>query len=165
MAVNEVNILNENARNLISVITPSIEYIEEKKEFPVQFDDDGNLLIKSINKIDFEQEYSKSHKLLLSYEKSDNIEGIKFELARLWFLNQVLEQRLHDAKFKSSKDKYNKARARILNDFKKYLDLVVEKEQFNFAEYYDSTPFSNATYKINKSTLKYTGEFLKKLIL
>ena len=58
-----------------------IKPIHEVKEFPVQFDTEGNLLIKKMNKLDFEAEYAKSHKLLMSYEKSGNLEGMKYDLS------------------------------------------------------------------------------------
>lgn len=162
-------LLNNVSRNIYNtMIKPYISIsILEAKEFPVQFDDDGNLLIKSISKIDFEAEYSKIHKLLINYEKINDIESIKYELSKLWFLNHVLEAKIHDIKFnKEQKNEYYKARAKILNDFNKYLSLVLSKEKsFNFSKYYEDSPFSVAAYKINRSTLKYTGKLLKNIIL
>ena len=159
---------NRLTKELLGCIIPQIEVcnIQEAKSFPIQFDDDGNLFIKSINKLDFEAEYAKSHKLLMTYDKSNDIDGMKYELSRLWFMNNILEKRLHSSKFKSKKEEYNKARAKILNDFNKYLDIVAKKEKsFNFAEYYENSPFSDASYKINRSTLKYSGELLKSIIM
>lgn len=144
-----------------------IKPIHEVKEFPVQFDTEGNLLIKKINKLDFEAEYAKSHKLLMSYEKSGNLEGMKYELSKLWFMNTILEKHIYSGKL-SEEDKklYTKARAKILNDFNKYLDYVNKHEKdFNFEEYYEQTPFSDAVIKVNSSTLKYTIEILKKFLI
>lgn len=157
---------NKNKDIYESYIRPYIDinYIIEAKEFPVQFDNEGNLLIKNKKNIDFEIEYSKSHKLLKIYEDTDNIEGMKYELSKLWFLNLLLEEKIYVQKHKKS-DQYLKVRARILNDFTKYLKIVNNKDKdFNFTEYYNNTPFSDETVKINKSTLKYAGELLKDII-
>ena len=120
-----------------------------------------------MNKLDFEAEYAKSHKLLMSYEKSDNLEGMKYELSKLWFMNTILEKHIYSGKL-SEEDKklYTKARAKILNDFNKYLDYVNKYEKdFNFEEYYEQTPFSDAVIKVNNSTLKYTIDILKRFFL
>ena len=140
--------------------------IGEAKEFPIQFDKEGNLLIKNIKKINYDEEYMKSHKLLKLYEKSKNIEGIKYELAKLWFMYNLLEKirlnkKLSEAELKSVND----SRARIQNDFHKYLTYIQKYESdFNFNEYYDNTPFSDAVYKINASTLKYSIQLIKTII-
>lgn len=155
-------------KELLKLAEPynNISIIREVNEFPIQFDADGNLVIKKMNKLDFEEEYAKSHKLLLSYEKTNNIEGIKYELSKLWFMNQVIERKIHDKETKESniEDLY-KVRARILNDFNKYLVMVnKEDNEFNFVEYYNSSPFNDTKVRINRSTLKYTREYIRKLL-
>ncbi|MCK9198935.1 MAG: hypothetical protein M0P49_04965, partial [Bacilli bacterium] len=60
----------------------------------------------------------------------------------------------------------HKARAKILNDFNKYLKVVLKDDvEFNFTEYYNDSPFSDATTKINASTLKYSGDLIKSILL
>lgn len=136
----------------------------EAKEFPVQFDDEGNLLIKNIMKLDYESEYAKSHKLLREYHKNQNTEGIKYELSKLWMMLCTIENELHKDKSNSKSELYN-ARAKIMNDFKYYLDELLKIEpDFNFTEYYDSTPFSSATMKINRSTITTMASLIKKII-
>ncbi|MGL5749325.1 MAG: hypothetical protein ACRCXT_02270 [Paraclostridium sp.] len=142
-----------------------IDYLNEKKEFPVQFDNDGNLLITKISKIGFDEEYSKSHKLLKIYEDSNNIEGMKYELSKLWFMNICIEKKLYSNIQDNEKNNLHKSRARILNDFNKYLKIITSIDNtFNFYEYYDNSPFSDATIKINSSTIKHSRLLLKDLI-
>lgn len=140
--------------------------IKETKDLPVYFDDSGNLLIKNMKKLDLEKEYASCHKLLLSYEKAKNIEGMKYELSKLWFMNSLVETRLHNKNIKDEeRDALNRVRARILNDFYKYLDFVQKVEpDFNFNKYYEDTPFSDAMYKVNPSTLKFVVQTVKNLI-
>ena len=141
--------------------------VYEAKSFPVQFDKEGNLLIQNMSKINYQLEYDKSHKLLKIYSEDNNIEGMKYELSKLWFLNTELEKKIyHSNESKDKKDEYYKIRSRILNDFNKYLKQVQSLDKdFNFTEYYNNTPFSDASVKIDKYTLQYVKEILAKIIL
>ena len=86
---------NEALNTLIDdFIYPVI--IEAK--LPIQFNKDGDALLTNTF-VDFDAEYSSSHKLLLQYAKSKNLEGIKYELARLYYMNYILERRLYHNKF------------------------------------------------------------------
>ena len=139
------------------------DIISEAKNFPVQFDNNGNLLIAKNLNVNFEKEYSDSHKLLLVYDETKNYEAMKYELAKLWYLNSVIERKAFN---RNGKDKaLYKVRARILNDFNKYLKIVSSNtKDFNFTKYYESTPFNDATIKIHGSTIKYTAKYLKGLL-
>ena len=137
------------------------ESITEAKSLPVQFDNDGNLFVKNLKKINFEQEYANSHRLLKEYEKTDSYDPMKFELAKMQFFITLLEKRIFK-NGKSNSINELKVRARFLNDFKKYLKIVNTNEpSFNFTEYYEQTPFNDALIKIDKDTLKYGFKALK----
>lgn len=139
--------------------------LNETKHFPVQFDKEGNLIIKNLRKLDFEQEYQQSHKLLLVYSKNKNYEGMKYELSKLWFLNNVLEQEIYNNESPERKNKI-KLRARILNDFNKYLKEVTSKDTgFNFTEYYNNTPFSDNEIVVSKNTVRGTVQLVKSIFL
>lgn len=135
--------------------------ITEAKSAPVQFDKDGNLLIiKNIK--DVQEEYNKCHKLLLSYDSSENIEGMKHELYKLWYLNLLLERKIY--KNKKPEKEYHDMRARILNDFNKYLKIVNKAEpDFDFTSGYEESPYSDAAIKIHSHTLKYGVKYSKSL--
>lgn len=140
-------------------IAPYIQ-IQEVKSIPIEFDKEGNLLISNMKRLDYEEEYQKCHKLLTAYEEVNNIAGMKYEISKLWFLNSIIEAS------DDGKKKHEKVRSRILNDFYKYLKYVCqEDENFNFADYYNSTPFSDATIRISQSTLKHGMAILKTLLL
>lgn len=141
-----------------------IDYVTEAKEFPVQFDKEGNLLIRKIKHLDCDYEYFQSHKLLIAYEENRNIEGMKYELSKLWFLNQILEKKIYSENNKDTKSGYHKSRARILNDFNKYLKIVLSIDKdFVFTDYYNDSPFSDAVIKINQSTLHHGAKLVKNM--
>lgn len=150
-----------------SIIEPvsNIKCVCETKEFPIQFNKDGDLLIHNISNIDFDAEWDISHRLLAQYEEAGNIEGLKYELSKLWFLSKILAKRIGHKSFDFAKKENMDRRARILNDFNKYMKVVMKLDpEFNFTKYYNNTPFSDATIQIKASTLKYTGEYFKRMI-
>jgi hypothetical protein len=146
----KVKYVNEASNSIIDdFVYPAL--MEAK--FPIEFNKDGDVLIT--NKfVDFDREYSASHKLLLQYAKANNTEAMKYELARLYYMNYILERRLYHNNSLSNKDKNIKTRARVLNDFNKYLKFVLNKEpKFNFSEYYEKSIFYPHTIEVKSSTI------------
>lgn len=153
------NILRE-MRNYAK-IKPDIVLNEIKS--PIGFKKDGSLYVTAPK--DLQAEYEEAHRLLYSYNET-NIQGIKHELARLFYLNSIIEKKLKKIK---KTDPHRKElidlRARILNDFYTYMKLVttIEKD-FNFMEYIKSTDYYNKIIEIDDSTLKYSGSYIKKVL-
>lgn len=131
----------------------------EVKQFPIEFDKDGNLIIYKarIGSLSFGDEIDDSVQLLESYRNQSNLEGIKYEIAKLWYINDCIEKKL---KKRLTNDQYKElidTRAICLNAFKFNLDFLMKSEKgFNFSDYYNSTPFSDNSIKITSNTLKYT---------
>lgn len=139
--------------------------ILETKEFPVDFDEQGNIIIKNYKKLNFEAEYSASHKLLKIYNDTNSIDGMKYELSKLWFMNNVLEKRIYSNPTEKELIEYSKVRARILNDFNTYLKVVMETDRnFNFTTYYNDSPFSDVKIKISGSLVKGLADLLKQAL-
>lgn len=134
--------------------------LNEVKQFPVEFDKEGNLIIHKakFGMLSFGDEIDDSVKLLQVYRNTNNIEGMKYELAKLWFINDAIEKKL--TRRNLTDNQYKELvihRATCLNVFKTNLEYVLKAEKgFNFAEYYNSTPFSDNSIKITNDTLKYS---------
>ena len=153
----------------ISSILESYIYqdiVLEYKTFPsVEFTKDGDMLIKNYKKIDFEEEYYKSVKLLKVYSKQDNYEAMAYELSKLWFMNKLLEQKIYSNNNSKKLDEYNLIRGKILNTFNRYLNILCKNmKEFNFEEYYSNTPFSD-TISIKKNTIDRMIDIGKRVIL
>lgn len=144
-------------------ITKSEKNIKvNEAKLPIEFDSEGNLNINKI--IDIQEEYNKSHKLLLNYDKSKNYKAMKEELFKLWALNIKLEKIIYKQK-KANKSDYD-LRARILNDFNKYIKIVSENEEdFNFSKEFDKSIYNNNSYSISKHTLKHGIQYIKSIFL
>lgn len=147
-------------------IGESASVLNEVKQFPVEFDKEGNLIIYKCRtgSISYGDEIADSVKLLESYRNANNVEGIKYELAKLWFINDSIEKRL---KKRLTNDEYKELinqRAICLNVFKLNLEYVMKAEQgFNFSDYYNSTPFSDNSIKITANTIKYSMKALMQI--
>lgn len=137
-------------------------YIEER-ELPVRFNNDGDLLIEKRDKLNYEAEFAKCHTLLVAYEKSDNLEGIKYELCKLWFMNNLIQEKLYTKISDKQRQDLNKARAKIMNDFVKYNKVISKKEDFNFSDYYKQSPYSDVL-KIDNATIRHTSKIGKGII-
>lgn len=160
------DLLEGNTKAIYEAMIKPMITLSEAREFPIQFEDDGTLLIRKMRDINFQEEYDKSHKLLPTYEKNSNIEAMKYELSRLWFLNQLIEKQKKKTKDKDQLKELNNIRARVLNDFHKYLDIVQKYDKkFNMEEYYKNSPFSDAAYSFRPSTLKHVGAITKSILL
>lgn len=137
------------------------EYALTEADFPVQFSKDGDLLIKNIKKLNYGDEIDKANRLLKIYYKEDNREGMKYELAKIYFLINLLSRDIDAGKDPIENTKH---KATASNIFNTYMKLLLQKEKFNFDEYYKTTPFSDETTRIKSSTIKYSIETLKQLI-
>ena len=159
-----ISIVEENANTvleeLVDLLTPT-PVISEVSFFKI--DDNGNFKLNLPT--DFQSVYNQSHKLLLEYDKNNNYEGMKEELCKLWYINIKIEKKLH-SKFRKNKKELLDIRARVLNDFKKYLTKILSiQSDFSFSDYYKNSEYYDSSISIDKNTLKWSGKLLKSVFL
>lgn len=144
--------INESDDIYRRLLTP----IDEIRELPIRFTSNGDILVDAPKRVDYEAEYAKSHKLLMEYDKGNNIDGMKSELAHMWHYLLEIEEKLYGVKRTEPAERSAllKVRARIIGDFKKYMKVVLRSDpHFDFSKYYEESPYSKDTYKISKSTI------------
>lgn len=138
-----------------------LEPIIESKEFPIEFNKEGDLIIKKKGNIDFIAEHTKSKKLFNTYKKNKNYEAMEYEANKLWYMNILLEKRLEIEKNKNGLELY-KIRAKILNEFHLYInELSKNNPSYNFETSFKKSPFSDASIKVTHYTLHYILQLLK----
>ena len=99
------------------------------------------------------------------YEKTENVDPMKYELAKLFYINNRIESDIYSENKTVPRKKLVDIRSRVLNDFNKYMQVVMKKDkQFNFANYYKKSPFSDESITIKAPTLKYSLEYFKQLL-
>ena len=146
----------------------SFSFVNEVKKFPIEFDDNGNLTIYKcrMGNISYGDEIDDSSELLESYRNTNNIEGMKYEVSRLWFIISDIEKKMTKRTDSKKYDEYVRNRATATNIFKHNLEYLMKMDKdFNFAEYYNTTPFSNNSVKITNNTLKYSMKTLQQFIM
>ena len=151
--------VNENTIN--NYIAP---VVVEARKANIEVKNNGDVLLTNPF-VDFDAEYMASHKLLIQYYKSNNIEAMKYELARLYYMNYILGKKLYHNKFLMNKEKNMKTRARVLNDFNKYIKVVLAAQpNFNFGEYYEQSPFYPHTVEVTGSTVNAVKDVFKYIL-
>lgn len=160
---------SNKAKALINRLSKKAKAVNESAiiqelRLPFKIKDDGDILLnRSFKHIDLNQAYFDSHKLLLQYEKANNLDGMKYECSRLYYMNYIIEKRMY-SKYTNKKEDI-KCRARILNDFNKYMKIILSQENdFNFYQYYENTPFYPYSIEVDSSTVKHTKDILKYIL-
>ena len=135
----------------------------QEKGIGFEFDNKGNLFVKNFLKNkNYQATYMESHRLLMEYDRAKNTEAMKYELAKMYYLNLKITEDL-TKQDRTKKDKeLVKIRARVLNDFHKYLKVVLKNDrQFNFSNYYQRSEFCDDSFVITAPTLKHAGKYAK----
>ena len=166
--IDMLRMLSENVTDsrLIPVFDKIINPMMEAREIPIKIDKNGDIIISRLSPTDFEAAYAKSHKLLMEYAKAGNYDGIKHELAYMWYLNIVIEKKMYMYKIPVTRKKeLEKARAKVLNDFKTYMAVIQKEDRhFDFRKYFEASEYSDAAYKISQSTIKGAIGIVKSII-
>ena len=163
MEFNSVNMTKAyNRANTIYHRSLTSKLLQEKS-IGFEFDARGNLFVKNFLKNkSYQSIYMESHRLLMEYDRAKNIEGMKYELAKMYYLNlKISEDLIKQDRTKKDKELV-KIRARVLNDFHKYLKVVLKNDkQFNFSNYYQRSEFCDDSFVITAPTLKHAGKYAK----
>jgi len=163
MEFNSVNMTKAyNRANTIYHRSMTSKLLQEKS-IGFEFDARGNLFVKNFLKNkSYQSVYMESHRLLMEYDRAKNIEGMKYELAKMYYLNlKISEDLIKQDRTKKDKELV-KIRARVLNDFHKYLKIVLKNDkQFNFSNYYQRSEFCDDSFVITAPTLKHAGKYAK----
>ena len=151
-------VINDLLKEVRRMVTPQPAIVTEAKA-PIGFNKEGDLYVELPK--DLQKQYEESHRLLYMYDVS-NLNGIKKELAKLFYLNSIIEKKLKKCKDKDEKKELTDLRARILNDYKTYFKIVCSADpEFDFENYIRNTDYYDKTITVDNTTVKYTGSMIK----
>lgn len=155
--------INTILKELKNTIKPRASIIVNELKVPFGFTKSGEFYVDLPK--DLQNEYNEAHKLLSMYDET-NQDGIKHELARLYYLNYVLEKKIKKADKKSPEYKeLIDLRARVLNDFTTYFKILKASDpKFDFTEYMKTSEFYNKNMVVDAPTLKSSGKLITKFI-
>lgn len=142
-----------------------LSIVSETKKFPIQIDDEWNITVKIPSKLDIEQSYQECHMTMKEYAKVKNIDGLKYEIVKMKWLLENVNRNLKDKSLnKDTRKILTDQRARIINDYKKYLNLILKNDpKYNITKHYLNSPYYDKIIKIDGSTVKALSSTLRKL--
>lgn len=127
----------------------------------LEIDKDGNMLIYRAKSrvLDYGSEINKCAKLCKIYTSASDIEGLKYEVAKAYYINLLIEEDMANL----PKDTPDKERNKLINNrrtcwniFTQNMKFITKQDsEFNFVEYYNKSIFAGAI-SITNHTFKYT---------
>lgn len=164
-------------KNKLKKLYNKAEYIKEaciifetnyKDTVSAELTSAGDLIISKRDKLNVAEEHALSKRMYPFYKKSNNIDAMKFEAAKLYYMNSVLTfkiEGMNGKRMTSQKEELITLRSKVMNEFALYTRYIQSKEpNFNFATYYRNSPFCTAEIKLTKNTLKGIASTIKSLI-
>lgn len=107
-------------------------------------------------------EYNASHQLIKIYKQSGNIDGVKHELCKLWYIYLSIQV---DLKHKKNKDYALRANGYVAQEFKESLEYVLKKEpNFDFGKYFKESDYYDQTINLTPENVSLIKKMLKTII-
>ncbi len=145
-----------------SVIKDFTNYLSS---FNIRFDKKGNVIItrKEYDKLDTHLRSSIAN--IKAYRKANNMEGLKFELAKIHYMISLINNHFLNAKSLKTidpdiKKKMLDMRSVMLNTFQQNLKILTEHDKkFDFNKYYENSKYGSK-FTIPSSTLMSIGKVI-----
>lgn len=131
----------------------------DPRKYKFEVDADGSFLIKKKYDADLPRMFKNTIRLLKAYKDANRFEEMKPELAKLYFINDLIEMKYTYNRNMTTKEKseyktYTDLRSNVLSAFKLYLSCVLETDTgFDFSQYYEASPYSKVLH-INREQIK-----------
>lgn len=139
--------------------TSLIESVDMEPSIELKLDEDGKSLISKHDDADLIAIYNNAHIKLEEYEENNNIEGMKYELCKIYMIRVIIDKKYIDGLpsiyNSTERDVMVKCKCSIMSDLYKYLNIISKYDpSFDFKEYYRETQFGIETYKIDNKVIK-----------
>ena len=131
---------------------------------------DGSVSWDISHSKNYMDKYSECHKMLVANDKVGNTESMKQNLAFMFSLITVIENKyMYDYKMDKNSNEYKdaiKARAFAMNDFKTYYKKLNQKEKnFDFSKYYTENGYDKSIYTLTTDTIKGIKKLLRTILI
>lgn len=143
------------------------DFLQYLQSFKIKFEKDGSIRLTRREYDQLDQHFKQSLRSIRAFEKADNLEGVKGELCKIYYMIELINQYYLSPKVKSSdrvkadlKKQMMDLRSVLMNVFKQHLKYVTVREpQFNFQTYYDHSKYGK-DIEIPKAVLSDVGKAL-----
>lgn len=158
---NSKNILSESIKGFIS---------EKINSVNIDVDDDGTILIKKNHSADLAMYFNNSCRLMKLYRDTNNINKLKTELAKIYYINELIEIKyIYNQKRTADEQKNYKTfaglRSNVLSTFKTYLTWVLEQDkEFDFESFYEKSPYGSVL-SLSQNQIRGLKKLISTLVL
>lgn len=143
------------------------DFLQYLQSFKIKFEKDGSIRLTRREYDQLDQHFKQSLRNIKAFEKADNLEGVKGELCKIYYMIELINRYYLSPKVKSSdrvkadlKKQMMDLRSVMMNVFKQHLKYVTVREpQFNFQTYYDHSKYGK-DIEIPKAVLSDVGKAL-----
>lgn len=137
------------------------------KSFKIRFDKDGNVIITRREYDQLDKHFRQSLRMIKAYEKVDDLESVKLELCKIYYMIELINQHYLNPTIKQNKNVKGNIRKEMmdlrsvmLNVFQQHLKYVTVRDpQFNFQAFYNKSQYSS-TVEIPNTVISAVGKAL-----
>lgn len=137
------------------------------KSFKIRFDKDGNVIITRREYDQLDKHFRQSLRMIKAYEKADDLESVKLELCKIYYMIELINQHYLNPTIKQNKNvkgniqkEMMDLRSVMLNVFQQHLKYVTVRDpQFNFQAFYNKSQYSS-TVEIPNTVISAVGKAL-----
>ena len=137
------------------------------KSFKIRFDKDGNVIITRREYDQLDKHFRQSLRMIKAYEKADDLESVKLELCKIYYMIELINQHYLNPTIKQNKNVKGNIRKEMmdlrsvmLNVFQQHLTYVTVRDpQFNFQAFYNKSQYSS-TVEIPNTVISAVGKAL-----
>lgn len=147
------------------------KFIDYIKSFKIKFNKNGDVIITRREYENLEHHFKQSLKTIKAMESAGNVEGVKAELCKIHYMNNLISEHYLTAKYKQPanssiniRKKMIDLRSVMLNAFKQHLTYVTVREpRFNFQEYYNNSDYGR-NFTVPKNVVSNIGKTIVTLL-
>lgn len=141
------------------------DFFDYLKSFKIRFDKDGNVIITRREYDQLDKHFRQSLRMIKAYEKADDLESVKQELCKIYYMIELINKHYLNPANKQNKSVKSDIRKEMmdlrsvmLNVFQQHLKYVTIRDpRFNFNAYYSKSKYSN-TVEIPNSVISAIGK-------
>ena len=141
--------------------------MNDLKSFKVRFDKNGNVIITRREYDQLDKHFRQSIRMLKAYEKANDVESVKEELCKIYYMIGLINQHYLNPANKQNKTVKSDIRKEMMdlrsvmmNVFQQHLTYVTNQDpKFNFQQYYNHSKYSS-TVEIPNTVISAVGKAL-----
>lgn len=143
------------------------DFMNYLQSFKVRFDKNGNVIITRREYDQLDKHFRQSLRMIKAYEKANDLESVKEELCKIYYMIGLINQHYLNPAHKQNKTVKSDIRKEMMdlrsvmmNVFQQHLKYITTQDpKFNFQQYYNKSKYSS-TVEIPNTIISAVGKAL-----